>query len=65
MPKLEAYQNRCKLCKRMVRNSFTDRLEHVTRYHLDILWANMQHVPDASRSFGLYLARILKGEITK
>lgn len=52
---------KCQLCKRNVRNSFVDKLEHIAKYHPEHILQRFQHLPDLSRTIGERMADKLKG----
>jgi hypothetical protein len=52
---------KCQQCKRKVRESFSDKLLHVMKYHPDMLLTRVQHIPAISRSIGEQFAELLKG----
>ena len=53
---------KCYKCNRRVRDSFSDKLLHLMKYHPDQLLTRVHKLPSISYSIGEQLAMFLKGK---
>ena len=56
----------CNKCKRRVRDSFTDKLQHMAAYHPDLMFEKIQRLPiERLYQIGEQLGKMVKYATTK